>query len=77
MVRSLWIIQTEAGDATVGGGKWYGDGDDDDAGSDISLHPLNEKGIYAEGPFLDLDWLNGGVPVAAEIMLVQARVSGK
>ena len=50
---------------TVGIGKRNGDGDNNDTGSEISLLPLNDKGIFAEGLFLDLDWPGGGVPVAA------------
>ena len=45
MARRLQIIQTEAGNATVGSGDRHGDGDDDDVGYEISLVPLNDKGI--------------------------------
>ena len=38
----------------------YGDGGNDDTGSDISLFPPNDIGIYAEGLFLNLDWPGGG-----------------
>ena len=54
MARHLRIMHTEAGNATVGSGKWraasgerHGDEDDNDAGYEISLLPLNDKGIYA------------------------------
>ena len=67
MARCLRIIQTEAGNATVGSVKRHGDGDDDNAGSDISLLTLYSKGIHDEGLFLNLDRPRGGVPVAAEI----------
>ena len=43
----------------------HGDGDDDDTGSDISLLPLNDKGIYSERLFLNLSRPHGGVPVTA------------
>ena len=33
MPQHLQIIQTEAGNATIGSGESYGDGDDNDAGS--------------------------------------------
>ena len=46
------IIQTEAGNATVGRGKRHVGGDDDNAGSEISIFLLNDKLIYAEGLFL-------------------------
>ena len=42
MARRLWILHAEAGNATVGSGKRYVDGDNDDAGSEISLLPLND-----------------------------------
>ena len=77
MVRRLRIFQTEAGNATVGSGDWHGDGDGDDAGSEIYLLPLYDKGIYAEGLLFNLDWPCGGVPVAAEIMSGRARVGGQ
>ena len=77
MARSLRIIQTEDGNANVGSGNWNGNVDNNDAGSEISLLPLNNKGIYAEGLFLNLDWTRGGVPVASEIMSGQARVGGQ
>ena len=69
MARHLQIIQTEARNVTIGSGERYGDGDDDEAGSEISLLPLNDKGIYAEGLFLNLYRPRGGVPVEAEIMV--------
>ena len=53
MERHLWIIQTETGNVTVGSGERHDDGDDDDAGSKISHLPLNNKGIHAEGLFLN------------------------
>ena len=65
MVRLLRIIQTESGNATVGSDERQGDGDDDDSGSEISLLPLNDKGIYGEGLLLNLDWLRGGVTIAS------------
>ena len=65
MARHSRIIQTDSGNATVGSRDRHGDGDDDDAGSNISLLPMNYKGIYSEGIFLNLDWPRGGVPVAA------------
>ena len=65
MARRLRIIQTEAGNATIGSDKRHGNGDDDDAGSDIYLLLLNNKGIHAEGHLLNLDQPRGGVPVAA------------
>ena len=63
MKRHSRIIQTEAGNATVGSGEQHGDGDDDDAGFEISLILLNDKGIYAEGLFLNLDQPGDGVLV--------------
>ena len=75
MARCLQIIHTEAGNATLESGEWHGDGDVDDAGSEIYLLPLNDKGIHAEGLFLNLYWLRVGVTVAAEIMAVRVRVS--
>ena len=71
MARRLRIIQTNSGNATVGSGERHVNGGDDDAGSEISLLPLNNKRIYAEGLFLNLDRPRGGVPVAAEIMAGQ------
>ena len=68
MSRHSRIIHNEARNATFGSSERYGDGDDDDTGYDISLLPLNDKGIHAEGIFLNLDRLRGGVPVASEIM---------
>ena len=38
---------------------------------------MNDKGIYTEGLFLNLDWPRGGDPVAAEIMAGQALVGGQ
>ena len=73
----MWTIQTEDGNTTVGIDEQHGDGDDDDAGSDISLHTMYNKVIYAEGLFLNLDWLRGGVPVAAEIMTGRAQFDGR
>ena len=35
MARRSQIIQTDAGNATVGSGKRHGDGDENDVGSDI------------------------------------------
>ena len=63
-----------AGNKTVGSGKRHGDGENDDAGSDKSLLPLNNKCIHAEGILLNLDRPCGGVPVAAEIMGGRALV---
>ena len=77
MARRLRIFQTEYGNTTVGISKQHGDGEDNDAGSEISLLLLYDKGIYADGLFLNLDRLRGGVPVAAEIMAGRARVSGR
>ena len=76
MARRLRIFQTEAGNATVRSGERHGDGDDNDAGSEISLLPLYDKGIHDEGLFLNLDRPCGGVPVKAEIMAGRARVGG-
>ena len=45
MARHLRIIQTEAGNVTVGSSKRHVDGDDNEAGSGIYLLPLNNKGI--------------------------------
>ena len=59
---------------TVGSGGRYGDGDENDAGYEINLCPLNDKGIHAEGIFFNLDWPCIGGPVAAEIMAVRARL---
>ena len=79
MARHLRIIHNEAGNTTVGGGNrreslcWT----DNDAGSEIYLLPLNNKGIYTEVLFLNLDRPRGGVPVAAVIMTGQARVFGQ
>ena len=64
MARRLRLFQTEAGNATVGSNKRHGDGDSDDAGFEVYLLPLYDKGIYAEGIFLYLNWPRGGVPVA-------------
>ena len=55
MARRARIIQTEDRNATVGRGKRHGDGDENDVGSEISLLLLNNKGIHAEGLFLNLD----------------------
>ena len=77
MARRLRIIQTEAGNATVGSGERHGDGDKYDAGSETSLLPLNDKGICAEGIFFNLDQPRGGVPVSAEIMAGRAGVGGR
>ena len=65
MVRLSWIIQTEDGNAIIGSSKQHGDGDNNDAGSEIALFPLNDKGIHTEGLFLILDWPSGGVPIAS------------
>ena len=72
MARRLRIIRTEAGNATVRSGERHGDGDDDDSGSEISIITLNDKGIYAEGIFLNLYRPRGGVLVTAEIMVGKA-----
>ena len=77
IVQRLRMIYTEDGNTTVGRGKRHGDGDDNVAGSDISLLPMNDKGIYAEGLFLYLDRPRGGVPVSAEIMAGKVRVRGQ
>ena len=77
MVQCSRRIQTEAGNATVGSGERHGDGDDNDGGSEISFLLLKDKIIHAEGIFLILDWLRGGVPVAAEIMAGQVQVGGR
>ena len=61
----MQMIQNEAGNATVGSDKWHGDGDGNKAGSEISILKLNDKGIHAEGVFLNFDRPCGGVPVAA------------
>ena len=65
MVQHLWIIQTEAGNATVGSSERHYDGDKNGAGYEIFLLPLNDKGIYAESLLLNLDRPYDGVPVAA------------
>ena len=77
MARRSRIFQTEAGNDTVGISKRYDDGEDNDAGSEISLLPLYNKGIYAESLFLNFDRPRDGVSVAAQIMAGQARVSGQ
>ena len=77
MARCLWVIYTKSGNATIGSDKRHGDGDYDEAGSEISLLPLNNKGMYAEGLFLNLYQPRGGVPVAEEIMAGQAQVGGQ
>ena len=77
MAQRLRVIHTEAGNATVGSGDRHGTGEDDDAGSEIYLLPLNDKGICAKGVFLNLDWLCSGVPVAAEITTRQVRSGGQ
>ena len=77
MARHSRIIQTEDTNATVGRSERHGDRDDDDAGYKISLLPLNDKKIHAEGLYLNLDWPCGGIPVAAEIMEGRAQVSGQ
>ena len=46
MAQRSRIIQTEAGNATVGGDEQHGDGEDNSTGPDISLLPLNDKGIH-------------------------------
>ena len=61
----MLIFQTEDGNATVGSGGQNGDEYDNDTGSEISLLPLYDKGIYAEGLFLKLDQPRSGVPIAA------------
>ena len=43
----------------------------------MSLLPLKDKGIYAEGLFLNLDRQRGGVPVTPEIMVGRARFGGQ
>ena len=53
MAQRLRIIQTEAENATVWSGKRHDDGDDNDAGYEISLLPLYDKGIHSEGLFLN------------------------
>ena len=68
VVQNSRIIQTESGTFTVGSSDWYGDGDDSDVGSKISLLPLNNKLVNAEGLFLNLNRPRGGVTVAAEII---------
>ena len=55
----------------------HGDGEKNEAGSDISLLLLNDKSVRAEGLFLDLDRTGGGVPVAKEIVARRARVGGR
>ena len=71
------MIKTEAGNVTVGRGERHGDEDVNDAGSEISLLPMKDKGNHAEGLFLHLDRPCGGVPVASEIMMGQAKVGGR
>ena len=67
LARRLRIISTKSGNATVGSGNLHGggDGDYDETGSEISLLPLNNKGMYTKGLFLDLGQPRSGVPVAA------------
>ena len=77
MARRSHIIHTKSGNATVGRVEQHGGGDDNDVGSGISLLLLNDKGIHNEGLFLYLDRPRGGVTVAAEIMVVRARVGGQ
>ena len=77
MARRLRIFQTKSGRATVGSGERHGDGYDYDVGYEISLLPLYDKVIHAEGIFLNLDRPRSGVPVAAEIMAGRARVGGR
>ena len=77
MAQRLGTIHTEAGNTPVWSGKRHGNGYDDDTGSERSLLLLNNKGIYSEGLFLNLDRTRGGVPVAAEIMSVLAQVGGQ
>ena len=62
MSRRLRVIQTADGNVTVGSGEWNSDGDDDDAGSEISLLLMTDKGIHAEGLLLYLDWPSVVVP---------------
>ena len=77
MAQRLGTIHTEAGNTPVWSGKRHGNGYDDDTGSERSLILLNNKGIYSEGLFLNLDRTRGGVPVAAEIMSGLAQVGGQ
>ena len=77
MARRLRIIHTEAGNATIGSGNWHGDGDNYEAGSEISLLNLNDKVIHAEGIFLNLDWPHGSVLITPEIMAERLRVGGR
>ena len=59
---------------TVGIGKRNGDGDNNDTGSEISLLPLNDKGINSEGLFLNLVWPRSGGTITEKTMERQARV---
>ena len=52
----------------------HGDGDDDEAGSEISFLTLSNKGIHAEGIFLNLGHPGGGVTFVEEIVAGRARV---
>ena len=64
MARRSRIIQTEAGNAIVRSGEWHDNGDNDDAGSEISLLMLNNRVIHAEGLFLNLYCPCSGVRLA-------------
>ena len=77
MAQHSRILQTEAGNAAFVSSERHGYGDTNDVGSEISLLPLNNKDINAERLFLNLDWPCSSVPVAAEIMVGQSRVSGR
>ena len=48
-----------------------------DAGYEISILPLNDKGIHTEVPFLNFDRPHGSVPVIAEILAGRAQIGGR
>ena len=73
MVQHSRITHTEDGNATIGSGERHGDGDGDDAESEISLLPLSDKGIHAEGLFLNLDCPRHSFTVTAETVAGRAR----
>ena len=72
MSRRSQIIQTKAGNNTVGISDRRGDGYEDEAGSEISIFPMNNKGIHSEGLFLNLDRPGGSVSVAEEMVAGRA-----
>ena len=63
MARRSCIIHTEAGKSTVGSNERHRDGDDNVTGSELSLLPLNDKGIHAEDLLLNREGSHSGIPV--------------